>query len=423
VPAAGWYEDPDHEGRLRWWDGGQWTADTRAMPPGAGALSEAEAAAVETPQPRGPQPIDPAAVETEPTDPGDASGRPALPSLPASPTPGLGRPQVGFGQAPSPFGRAPSDSTQAPSGDGQPPTAYGTAPARPGEGGFAPTGPFAPPGLSGGAGLSRPPQPPPPFQGPPVFAPPQPSRRRNRLYGAIALAAVIVVVAAVIGVDLLAKKSPSQTTSHLSAPAATATPTTATTSPSTTTAPAAVKTTPAEKAYLMALSAAADHAAGSKAGLLKLGNEVCADSGKFPLVDAWWMVIDSAKRLSGAKILPTESERLVAVAHQQLCAKRRTRPALSDFSNDYAELGRGLTKLSLTSKTQVEDSDGVAALACYAFYRFGKASSVYAILVDEARSGGLAITPRQVGEASTVGISALCPLHRAPWYAYIKKKG
>ena len=33
MPPAGWYDDPVEAGRLRWWDGAQWTADRWPRPP------------------------------------------------------------------------------------------------------------------------------------------------------------------------------------------------------------------------------------------------------------------------------------------------------------------------------------------------------------------------------------------------------
>jgi len=41
APAAGWYPDPEHSARLRWWDGFDWTDIKRAPP------SEAELVAAE----------------------------------------------------------------------------------------------------------------------------------------------------------------------------------------------------------------------------------------------------------------------------------------------------------------------------------------------------------------------------------------
>lgn len=41
APAAGWYPDPEHRARLRWWDGYDWT-DIRRAPPSQAELIVAE---------------------------------------------------------------------------------------------------------------------------------------------------------------------------------------------------------------------------------------------------------------------------------------------------------------------------------------------------------------------------------------------
>ena len=35
IPSAGWYEDPDHPGVERYWDGAAWTDDVRPPPTSA----------------------------------------------------------------------------------------------------------------------------------------------------------------------------------------------------------------------------------------------------------------------------------------------------------------------------------------------------------------------------------------------------
>lgn len=44
APAAGWYPDPDHRSRLRWWDGLDWNDIWRAPPSGAELLAAEETA-------------------------------------------------------------------------------------------------------------------------------------------------------------------------------------------------------------------------------------------------------------------------------------------------------------------------------------------------------------------------------------------
>lgn len=42
APSAGWYPDPEHRERLRWWDGLDWTNIRRAPPSGAELLAAEE---------------------------------------------------------------------------------------------------------------------------------------------------------------------------------------------------------------------------------------------------------------------------------------------------------------------------------------------------------------------------------------------
>ncbi|MGA9275498.1 DUF2510 domain-containing protein [Ilumatobacter sp.] len=42
APAAGWYPDPEHRSRLRWWDGFDWTDIRRAPPSGAELIAAEE---------------------------------------------------------------------------------------------------------------------------------------------------------------------------------------------------------------------------------------------------------------------------------------------------------------------------------------------------------------------------------------------
>jgi hypothetical protein len=51
VPPAGWYTDPSGQPGERWWDGANWTQQTRALPPAQPAWNEQQALVPPTPTP------------------------------------------------------------------------------------------------------------------------------------------------------------------------------------------------------------------------------------------------------------------------------------------------------------------------------------------------------------------------------------
>jgi hypothetical protein len=80
APVAGWYDDPERPGRLRWWDGERWSEHTRELPDRAPAPQ---------PEPATPEPEEPAAAEPSPASSPQADLDPAalLAGIRAEPEP------------------------------------------------------------------------------------------------------------------------------------------------------------------------------------------------------------------------------------------------------------------------------------------------------------------------------------------------
>jgi uncharacterized RDD family membrane protein YckC len=122
--GPGWYDDPDHPGRLRYFDGILWTAHTTARR--AGATPAASAVGAESPA----APVaGPGQSPSGSSAPGGSGAAP--PSAPDAPPPPVWAPPGGLPPPPSPYATPPAGDRSA--GPGQYPGAPGQYPGAPGQ--------------------------------------------------------------------------------------------------------------------------------------------------------------------------------------------------------------------------------------------------------------------------------------------------
>jgi hypothetical protein len=405
LPQAGWYEDPEYGGQLRWWDGAGWTTDRRAMPL---AASSALRPGISGGDVAPPGAFSPPQVYT-----GSGRGQPAQPA-------GYLAGQPGYGQTQWTYPPQPASGAGAPTYD------QGLQPHSQSPGAFLPSGRDA-----------------------------MPRWRRGPIYAIVGSAAVLMVVVTVVVLGATSSSSRAGSTrlpslvpphhvkrSALKAKAATpkTTPTTLPTEPATrpaqpSTKPTTPTTIPAlrgpseavrERAFLAELaSAPAPYRSypGPARRLVRLGDRECRLARHVALDGSWWDVIQSSRSKGRSRIPAVQAEQLVVAAHRTLCPAETTSPALAVFTTDFRTLGAEIDRIPLRSKGNVEDADLVSALSCSILDRTDRPSVLSKALRASVRHDRLALPLRDVGRASTAGVTAMCASHLSVWTRFVRTKG
>jgi hypothetical protein len=420
LPQAGWYEDPEYGGQLRWWDGTRWTADRRSMPLAASsALRQGAGAGGVAPPAIGPPPQAPA---------GYGQAHPA-------PQSGYRAEQPGYGQTQWSY---PSQQ-----GSGQSSSGWSSGP------GYGPS----PQGYE---------QVPPAYRQSPLSFPPSarasaPTRRWRPIYSIAGSAAVLVAVASFFVVGALspstqptAARSPSLIPPHHVTPSTPTTlkpKTTPTTSP---TKPVGQPTKPVTKptkrvtkpttiptlrgpsvamrqrAFLAELASSPAryrNYPGPAQRLVRLGDRECHLAPRVTLDDSWWDVIHLSAQRARSAIPAVQAEQLVVAAHRTLCPAEATTPALAVFTADFQNLGAAIKSIPLRSKVNVEDANFVSALSCSILDRTGEPSALSKALVADVQHHRLAMPVHDLGRASTDGIRTMCGAHLPAWTRFVRAKG